>query len=45
MIKTYKNFTQKAAYAFPELDIIEIQTEQGFAQSIEDVDEDEEVEL
>ena len=40
-----KNFTQKAAYAFTELDIIEIQTEQGFAQSLEDVDKDGEVEF
>ena len=40
-----KNFTQKAAYAFPELDIIEVQTEQGFAQSLEDVDKDEEVDF
>lgn len=41
MIKTYKNFTQKAAYAFPELDVIEIQTEQGFAQSKEFEDDTE----
>ena len=36
-----KNFTQKAAYAFPELDVIEIQTEQGFAQSKEFEDDTE----
>ena len=36
-----KNFTQKAAYAFPELDVIEIQTEQGFALSEEFEDDTE----
>ena len=36
-----KNFTQKAAYAFPELDVIEVQTEQGFALSEEFEDDTE----
>ena len=45
MTKNIKTNQQRASYSQPEVELIEVKTEYGFANSIEDVGKDEEVEF
>lgn len=44
-MRNYSQIFEKVAYAFPEVELVEVLTERGFADSIELVGKDEEVEF